>query len=742
MKKEGVYILIFIFCSILVNADVVINEIMYNPTQSNYYNEWIEIYNNGTSDVNLTGWTLCGSEISSGYKNYSDGNIYLNETMILEPNQYALITDGGSSGTEVYDNFNVNNDSIALHVNTTGICGTVLSNSGDELILNNNFGNLMDFVGYDDSWGADGNGMSLELLNPNFNNNISTNWNESLYVNGTPGEQNSIFESIDVIAPIINLIYPENNSYLNFNNINFSFNVVDNSKSLNCSLYLNDVLNQTNETVLNDTITYFSVFNLGEGAYEWNVSCYDESSNVNISETRLVNVDTTNPNIFLNITPSVLEFGIENTTINFTIMDTNLDSSVKNLTWPNGTLYKTFTDNLTLTTEDLIVLGNYTIYLWANDSSGRENSTSYDIMIRDTIAPDLYLNYPSKDSMFNYNSINFSYNVSDLYSVENCNMIFNGEVNITEEYIINNGVNYFNISNIPKGVYEWNITCLDSSDNLNSSSNVLTIDLTYPSFNNKTEIIDTDFIIINFTASENSNLTIYYGGDLNLSWNVSEYEFLVNHSIKIENLTASTFYYYNISFCDVANNCDLSETYNFTTLDVVVVSGNGGDSGGGSGGGSFGSDSGYLPLVSLDDNQITLNTWSIKYFILNNEQHSLRIKTIGNDTLTLTISSEPFDIVLTIDETKDVDVDQNGVNDLKITLISIEGSKAVLYFEEIEEISEEESGDIIEFENVTDSNLITGAVVGEIEASRLVGGVIVVVIVILGLILYFIFKKR
>jgi len=738
MKKEMIYILVFIICSVLVNADVVINEIMYYPLQSNYFNEWIEIYNNGTESINLTGWSLCDDGLLSGYMNRT-ASINLNTTMILEPNQYGVITDGGS-GTEVYDNFNVSDSSIALHVNSNSMCSTWLNNDEEVIILKDFNTNVIDSVSYNDSWGANGNGKSLELLNPIFDNNISFNWGESLYVNGTPGEQNSIFEPFDEIAPVVNLVYPENNSYLNLNNINFSFNVVDNSEILNCSLYLNNVLNQTNETVLNNTLTYFNVFNLVESVYEWNVNCNDESGNVNISETRLFNVDITDPNIFLSMGPSILEFGIENTTVNFTIIDANLDTSIKNLFWPNGTLYKIFTNNLTLTTQNLTILGNYTVYIWANDSSGRETSNTFDIKVQDTIAPDIYLNYPENNTLLNYNLINFSYNISDLNSIRNCSLIFDDIVNITSEDIINGGINYFNVSNIPEGVYEWNVTCLDSSNNTNSSFNLLNIDLSFPSFNNKTEIISTDFIIINFTTNEESNITISYGTNLNLTENISESEFLFNHSIKIENLTSSTFYYYNISFCDIANNCNLSETYNFTTSTVVVISGNGGDSGGDSGGSSSGI-SNYLPITDLSDTQITLYSWSTTYFILNNEQHNLKIKTIENDTLTLTISSEPFDVILKVDETKDVDVDQNGMNDLRITLISIEGSQAVLYFEELEEV--EVLGNIIEIGNVTeDSNLITGAVVSNIEANPFVGGVIIIVIIVLGLLFYFIFKKE
>jgi len=535
MKGGGNYFLMFILCSILVNADVVINEIMYDPAGTDTDHEWIELYNNGSEVVNLTNWKF--------FEAGSDHGLTLGQgDMLILSGEYVVIVQNNETFLSDYTGYagNVIDSSFSL------------SNTGEYIALKNSSLDIVDEVYYLNSWGGENN-ISLELLNPIFDNNISLSWNSSLVAGGTPGEQNSIFEDIDDTAPAVNLIYPENGSYLNFNNLNFSFSVIDNSEILNCSLYLNSTLNQTNETVLNSTLTYFNAFHLDEG------------------------------------------------------------------------------------------------------------------------------------------------------------------------------------------IYEWNVTCMDFSSNINSSSRLLNIDMSLPSLSNLSEAINIDFIIINFTTNEGSNTTIYYGADLNLTENASESDFLFNHSMKIENLASGTFYYYNISFCDVANNCNLSKTYNFTTSTVTVLSGDGGSSSGGSGGG--GGLFTNIPITDLSDTQITLYSWSTVYFILDNEQHNIRIKTIENDILTLTISSDPFDVVLEVNETKDIDVNQNGMNDLRITLVSIEGFKAVLHFEEIEEISEELNNDV-EAENATeDSNLITGAAVYDVEADPLVGGIILVVIVAFGLVLYFVFKK-
>ena len=65
------------------------------------------------------------------------------------------------------------------------------------------------------------------------------------------------------------------------------------------------------------------------------------------------------------------------------------------------------------------------------------------------------------------------------------------------------------------------------------------------------------------------------------------------------------------------------------------------------------------------------------------EQHSATVKNVTSSSVTLTISSIPFDIFLIVGQTKAVDVDDNNINDLAITLNGIENGKADLTFRNI-----------------------------------------------------------
>jgi len=75
----------------------------------------------------------------------------------------------------------------------------VLSNSGDEIILGNQFGETVDSVKYNDTppWPplANGSGPSLELINPNLDNSLAINWEASdttVAPVGSPGAVNSV----------------------------------------------------------------------------------------------------------------------------------------------------------------------------------------------------------------------------------------------------------------------------------------------------------------------------------------------------------------------------------------------------------------------------------------------------------------------------------------------------------------------------------------------------------------------
>jgi len=161
---------------------VQINEIMYNPAANNNYAEWIEVWNDGSEAVDMTGWRLCNSPLKAGYITYgSKSTKPTNDTgMMLPANGYAIITDG-TSGSTVLDNFTVDVNALLLHVDAGSMCGG-LNNPGDTVTLTGTNG-VVDNVTYTNIAKKD---FSIER--------DSTGWFQSLVQKGTPGYVNSIIQ--------------------------------------------------------------------------------------------------------------------------------------------------------------------------------------------------------------------------------------------------------------------------------------------------------------------------------------------------------------------------------------------------------------------------------------------------------------------------------------------------------------------------------------------------------------------
>jgi len=127
-----------------------INEIMYNSL-SNYdqHGEFIELYNNGTKSIDLSGWRISDSAKTDVLDGFSDS------TTIVQPHGFAVIT-GDHTDVEVN----------ATHL-TTGhaiICSHGLRNNGETIQLFDADGNLVDEVNYGDFELCD-EGYSIERKN-------------------------------------------------------------------------------------------------------------------------------------------------------------------------------------------------------------------------------------------------------------------------------------------------------------------------------------------------------------------------------------------------------------------------------------------------------------------------------------------------------------------------------------------------------------------------------------------------
>ncbi|MFH0866052.1 MAG: lamin tail domain-containing protein [Bacteroidota bacterium] len=160
--------------------NIVITEIMYNDPSSGADSlEYIELYNNGTTAANISGYT------------FNSGITYeFPVNTIINPASYSVIAKNANavnnfftlSGTMQWDN------------------GQVLNNTGEKISLVNMAGDIIDSLTYKISnpWppAANGNGPSLTFCNTLLDNSNGSSWSasseyvdslNSAAVYGTPG---------------------------------------------------------------------------------------------------------------------------------------------------------------------------------------------------------------------------------------------------------------------------------------------------------------------------------------------------------------------------------------------------------------------------------------------------------------------------------------------------------------------------------------------------------------------------
>tara|TARA_Y100000310_G_C20701809_1_gene830650 strand:- start:2507 stop:4969 length:2463 start_codon:yes stop_codon:yes gene_type:complete len=105
--------------------------------------------------------------------------------------------------------------------------------------------------------------------------------NVTIHVNDSVGNENqtTVSFNIDSHGPNITLLTPWNNSGNNYGNITFTFNTSDAHNVKNCSLLINDAVNLSNTSAVQDTWQNFTLYNLSIQHINWSINCTDDFNN-------------------------------------------------------------------------------------------------------------------------------------------------------------------------------------------------------------------------------------------------------------------------------------------------------------------------------------------------------------------------------------------------------------------------------------------------------------------------------
>ncbi|MFO0014801.1 MAG: Ig-like domain-containing protein, partial [Planctomycetota bacterium] len=193
-------------------GSVLISEIMYNPqggATQEQRNEWVEIFNNGTTTVDLSGWRL-NDEDKQDWGRIASGSLLLpGEVAVLYNSLYGLNTDTlFRTDWKVPASAKVFGVAWSMEDDGSNKQRGGLFNSpaiGQEVLTlqdpsNNNI-DLVDFA-RDGGWPASPESASIYVVNPAADNNVGTNWLAAVAgIDGAVRASGSVFNNNDRGSP-------------------------------------------------------------------------------------------------------------------------------------------------------------------------------------------------------------------------------------------------------------------------------------------------------------------------------------------------------------------------------------------------------------------------------------------------------------------------------------------------------------------------------------------------------------
>ncbi len=146
MKKFLILLLFLVFTNSAL-AQIQITEVMYDLDGSDSGREWIEIYNAGSEDIDLSNWKL--------FENNTNHALVSDSMSIISAGGYGIIADNKTKFLTDYPNFSglLFDSSFALN------------NTGETISIRDLNLSDVDSVTYSSEMGASGDGNSLQKIN-------------------------------------------------------------------------------------------------------------------------------------------------------------------------------------------------------------------------------------------------------------------------------------------------------------------------------------------------------------------------------------------------------------------------------------------------------------------------------------------------------------------------------------------------------------------------------------------------
>lgn len=203
------------------NLDIVINEVLFNPRTGGV--DFVELYNKSDKTINLKGWFLTDE--------YDDLRIITDEHLILNPNEYLVLTPDPTILIDQYPN---GDESRFYQMESF----PGLSDDQDSVLLVSVSAHIIDEFEYQDDYHFqlldDDEGVSLERISFDAESSNPDSWKSTASTAGfaTPGKLNSQFKDLNqnlgkiTIEPKV--FVPDNTGTNDFTTINYQLDQAGN----------------------------------------------------------------------------------------------------------------------------------------------------------------------------------------------------------------------------------------------------------------------------------------------------------------------------------------------------------------------------------------------------------------------------------------------------------------------------------------------------------------------------------
>lgn len=268
--------------------DVVINEIMYAPSTGEP--EWVELFNRTDQIINIKRWRFSDAA--------NTATITTND-IFIQPNNFIVLTQDSS----ILNFYNVPVEIVRFNL-------PALNNTGDNIVIRDSLGILIDSLTYQSFWGGNTGGRSLERVSVDSSSTNQNNWSTSTgLLKATPGKVNSItpkendlaiigFESVRTFAipgeqiefkiNIKNLGYSDSENFTAYIFRDLNIDSIPQPNELLTSISLNGII--SGDSVEVQYLT--NQFEVGDNYYIAEISAaIDDDSTNNIAFRKVIGVE-------------------------------------------------------------------------------------------------------------------------------------------------------------------------------------------------------------------------------------------------------------------------------------------------------------------------------------------------------------------------------------------------------------------------------------------------------------------